>query len=799
MRRWALLALVASCYRAPAPDQSCAIRCTGECPDGLTCLGGYCVEPGQVCQPSFASLTAGTGFACGVDDRKALWCWGSNTRSQIDPGERLQFPLATRIDGLAWDLVDAGGEHVCGISSGQLYCWGRNDHAQVGPISGDVARPFQIVAPDGPSQWTTVSAGEQATCAIGDGRLYCWGRNYFGSLGIGASGDTDVREPTPVDSPLTDWIAVDVGASHACGISASSGVLCWGYAGNGRVGPNAQPVAQLSPVVALAEAATSVAVSESASCATTAAGALMCWGDNGEGELGPDHAALAESATPVAASSIGGWTAVSGGLDKLCGLAGDAVHCWGRANLGGLGNGLWTDQRRFVKVLSGARAVSVGWNRDTDPSGQDRRELELACALVGGDAQCWGDNRYGQLGRGAATMAIAPEPVAGDHRFSAVAVGASHGCGIADSSLYCWGSTMNGQTIGMITGSSTPRTPCMPTLDCDLGAPKQIGLESSPTGVVAGLLHTCALHGDLISCWGENSRGQLGTSAAGPFKREVPQPGGRPWASLLPTGREGQCASPGGAEVWCWGAVLTQQAPMRVTALDGVRALALGEGVACVLDAAGMLRCAGSNDRGQFGTGPPGGGCGDGMCRGETASSCPQDCGAGPLTPTSRGYAALAYSGSGTFGCGVRADGRVECWGENPRGQTGAINGSNNQLINPTFTPNEVIGLSGCTAVTAGDQHACALCDGRISCWGDNSAGSLGAGRPTRDPVPVPRTIELVLEGDPWVELYSGLRFSCARSAAGHVYCWGSDPHAGLGNGGASANLPVTVLASPIL
>jgi alpha-tubulin suppressor-like RCC1 family protein len=756
------------------------------------------VAPGQVCRPTFAKVTAGTGFACGLDEAGALWCWGGNTHHQIDAGDRLQYPLAARIDsGRAWEAIDAGGEHVCGIAAGQLYCWGRNDRGQVAPISGDVATPFQISAADGPATWTAVSAGEVSTCAIGDGRLYCWGDNNNGVLGVGSS-DGTVTEPTPVKTALADWTAVDIGSNHACAVSAGSGVFCWGNASNGRIGPNAAGN-QNMPVLALAPPATAVAVSESATCAITGDGGPLCWGYNGDGELGPSNAALVESATPVAATTtVGGFSAVTASESEFCGLAGDAVYCWGGARMGGLGGGVWSESKRFGKVLAGARAISLGWNRDFDVSGNDRKELDLACALVGSDAQCWGDNRYGQLGRGAATMAPAPAEVAGEHTWAQLAVGSSHACGIDTGALYCWGSTVNGQTIGMITGSSSPRTPCMPTLDCDLGTPKPIGFVADPIGIAAGNAHTCALHDDLITCWGANNNGQLGTSAAAPFKRDVPQPGGRPWASLIPTGREGQCASPGGAEVWCWGAVITQRSmPLREISLDGIRALGVGASMTCALDATGTLKCAGTNDQGQFGNGKFPGSCGDGVCSGETSSTCPADCGPGPLTTTTRKYAALAVSSTRAFACGLAGD-VVECWGANNRGQTGAIDLGTNALIDPTFTPNKVFGLAGCTAVTAGDQHACAICDGKIRCWGDASGGALGAGELTRDPVPVPRTIDLVLDGDPWVELYSGQRFSCARSEAGHVYCWGSDPHAGLGNGATSANLPVTVLASPV-
>ena len=757
------------------------------------------MAPGQICRPAFTAVSAGAGFACGLDEGGALWCWGSNTRHQIDRGDRLQYPLATRAGevGRTWEAIDAGGEHACGISAGQLYCWGRNDHFQVAPISGDIAEPIAITPAEAPSRWTAVSAGESATCAIGDGRLYCWGNNQFGVLGAGVL-DADLGEPTPVKTALADWTAVDMGSNHACAVSASAGVHCWGSGANGRLGPNAGGSMQPAPVLALAPPASAVAVSEAASCAVAGDGALLCWGSNVDGELGPSNAAVAESATPLPASAVTGWTAVTAAEDELCGLAEGTVYCWGSARMGGLGNGVWTDQKRFGKVLADARAVSLGWNRDLDLSGTDRKELELGCAVAGGDVQCWGDNRYGQLGRGAATMAPEPVAVAGDHRWTQLAVGASHACGIEGGALYCWGSTTSGQTIGMITGASSPRTPCMANLDCDVGAPKEISLVTDVTGVAAGAAHTCALHGEQISCWGDNRVSQLGTGAAGPFAREVPQPAGRPWASLLQTGREGQCASPGGTEVWCWGQAIAQHLPMREAALDGIRAIGVGEGMACVLDAAGMLECAGSNDRGQFGNGKAPNICGDGACNnGETAQSCALDCGAGPLTPTPRRYDALGVSATRAFACGVRG-GVVECWGANGRGQTGAIDAGTNQLIDPTYTASPVIGLSGCSAVAAGDQHACAICGGRIRCWGDGSAGALGAGPLTRDPVPVPRTIELVLEGDPWVELYAGQRFSCARSESGRAYCWGSEPHAALGNGATGANLPVTVLADPV-
>ena len=570
MQSRALLALLlfGACYRAPTTTEPCAITCQDTCPGDLSCEGGFCVEPGQVCHPSFRAVSAGTGFACGIDDAGSLWCWGSNAHKQIEDSDRLQYPLATRIDERVWDSIDAGGEHLCGISSGELFCWGNNDHGQVlATVVGDVDAPLAIQVA-GITTWTQVSVGFAYTCAIGDGQLFCWGTNDHGQLGIGTSG-TDVGTPTAVTPAVavTDWTTVAAGRDHTCAISLTGGVYCWGLNSKGEIGPNGPAANQPQPepvAVPLAGApllAIDIAVSRSSSCAATTAGELYCWGDNGVGQLGDlIPTATTESSAPLKGSMVAGWSALDGSESMLCGLAGGAMYCWGAAYRGGLGAGVWIDGRAFAKVLPAASQISLGWSYELDSvTLLDTGALDLACAVVDTEIRCWGDNRYGQLGRGAATMELSPVEVAGDHRFSTLRVGDSHACGIEGETLRCWGSTVNGQTSGLVSGATTPRTPCLPTLDCDVGIPKPIGFADKATGVETGAFHTCALHNQVMTCWGDNTYAQLGSLAAGPTKRDISGPTGRAWQQLLPANVIGQCGSPVPGETWCWGFVLVQQ------------------------------------------------------------------------------------------------------------------------------------------------------------------------------------------------------------------------------------------------
>jgi alpha-tubulin suppressor-like RCC1 family protein len=129
------------------------------------------------------------------------------------------------------------------------------------------------------------------------------------------------------------------------------------------------------------------------------------------------------------------------------------------------------------------------------------------------------------------------------------------------------------------------------------------------------------------------------------------------------------------------------------------------------------------------------------------------------------------------FGCGRASDGTARCWGYNSDGELG-----NGTLSAYSSTPVTVSGLSGVTAVTAGELHACALkSDHTVRCWGDNSYGQLGNGTLTASPKPV------VVSGiSDATAISAGMLHTCALRSGGTVVCWGENANGQVGNSSAS-------------
>lgn len=273
-----------------------------------------------------------------------------------------------------------------------------------------------------------------------------------------------------------------------------------------------------------------VTIGSGGHCGLSAAGELYCWGGLGATSTatGPQEP-LAPRLMPggMAAAAVSSST-----LEACVASPGQPTVCWGAL-------------APATDALAGFRfeSVSVG----------DGRPRVHACGLTAdGSAWCWGYDDHGQLGaepsqescNDGAPCAGHPVPVVGDARFSALAAGGAHTCGLTREGLvWCWGDNTWGQ-LG--DGSTASRPTARP-------------VEGLPpiAALTAGQDHTCALSREGATvCWGRNQNGQLGLASSDTLSHPQPRPVPVPRLVALDA-HDLTCGLTSDGEAWCWGGGVT--------------------------------------------------------------------------------------------------------------------------------------------------------------------------------------------------------------------------------------------------
>jgi alpha-tubulin suppressor-like RCC1 family protein len=486
---------VVACYCACNVGDICCVEACGpaitsSCVSGAESLGQCAIDN---CASACTGITlSGT---CSLDAGPTDAGVGQDSAPGTDAGGG----DATTSDG--GSLSDGGdaGEGNMGTDSG----------SDAGTDSGADAGCTAVAATPVP-----LSAGSSA-CAVNDGgAVKCWGP-FLGPLAVGGpdsgpvSGDAGAPNATATQVPdLTSGVtAVSVGpltGAYACAVDAAGNVECWGANVSGVLGSSSPANGSATPVeiVGLPGGAVAVAAGNNFACAVTGCGDVECWGANGDGELG-NSATGAGGPTPVQVTGItSGATEVAAGVNFACALVNGGVQCWGFGLAGQLGNGVVASSSFPVTVLdlagaaplTGATAVSVG--------------NDVACAIVGGAAQCWGQNG-GRLGNGDAGASVFAQPtpvqvVGLTSGVTAISVASGLACAVMAGNVYCWGISNSQGQLGNDNG---------PT---NFLSPVEVVSIDNATAVSAASSYACALLAtNQVWCWGTNANGLLGNDGVG--------------------------------------------------------------------------------------------------------------------------------------------------------------------------------------------------------------------------------------------------------------------------------------------
>jgi hypothetical protein len=326
------------------------------------------------------------------------------------------------------------------------------------------------------------------------------GRYDFNASSPGLADTT--RTVASLLRPGPTYLVMSAGADHSC-VTSRGGAFCWGSNSGGQLGgatglPLGDSVAVSADVDALFDWVSAGTVH---SCGITDASVAYCWGQNDEGQLG--SGAGFDEPIPVPIAGNLSMAAVDAGDRHSCGVTtGGAAYCWGANDQGQLGTGAPGAGADTPLPVTGAIDFFVVVTGDEHSCGWAADSL----------AYCWGDNSAGQLGNDDAGQdSASPVPVSGGHKFVDLRSGARHVCGIASGGdLFCWGANDAGQ-LG--DGGNS-----------DSGVPVYVKTVVPVVGfgyfgqVGAGRAHTCVVNGPGagVSCWGDDTSGQLGGGATVP-------------------------------------------------------------------------------------------------------------------------------------------------------------------------------------------------------------------------------------------------------------------------------------------
>ena len=350
---------------------------------------------------------------------------------------------------------------------------------------------------------------------------------------LGCAGLPPGPPPDPLAVPEPDTLATLTAADGIACITTTSGAgYCWGDIGQAKGSPIRILRSDGSPAPVRSIAPSSMGI-----CAVTVQGEVWCdpqatggWTDSaGAGLPVPPECGYGACILPlpVQGEMPAQVRAVARGWSSGCALAYDgAAYCWGRNDIGELGNGTWgRDPESSLDPFSRGAVAVAGGVRFSQISA--RGQVTCGVGAHNGGIFCWGDGHSGQTGdstlmhgchddrpcSSVVPSRVLPDSMPGAHddpswlRFAQVSAGGGLACAVdAGGRVFCWGDNYR-CALGRCRRSNSPRAQYIP-------------LPGRAVEVHAGARHACARTADArVFCWGDNSAGQLGSLAtvnAGP-------------------------------------------------------------------------------------------------------------------------------------------------------------------------------------------------------------------------------------------------------------------------------------------
>jgi alpha-tubulin suppressor-like RCC1 family protein len=359
--------------------------------------------------PGIKQVSAGNAHTLALKTDGSLWAWGANYTSQLgdDTNEDRHAPLKIK-DGIA--KISAGGAHSLALDTdGGLWAWGDNILGQLGVLDAPghaipevpfwrYRHPPLRVKED--TVFTYISAGAMHSLAIDeDGRLWSWGENASGQLGLGFQ-NTGTHQTTPQQvGTSANWASVTAGTFNSFAIDKDGTLWGWGYNFHGELGNGKNGSGSNEPEpVKIKDGIASVSPGVWHTIAVDTDGRLWSWGSNDDGQLGDGTNASKNRPEPIETETETRFASVSASSNQsfaICETG--SLWAWGRNVNGQLGDGTTENRNVPGYIKLGTVFTSIA------TSGTHSLAIEKASPFTDyeyGNLWAWGNNQTGQIGDG---------------------------------------------------------------------------------------------------------------------------------------------------------------------------------------------------------------------------------------------------------------------------------------------------------------------------------------------------------------------------------------------------------------
>ncbi|MZP28345.1 hypothetical protein GTO91_01240 [Heliobacterium undosum] len=243
----------------------------------------------------------GNGVGLAISEKGSLYTWGWNYYGQRGDGGRSHSFVPYKVD-LPEPVVDVSciHSHVMALSeTGKVYTWGSNFFGEIGDggpvaykpggelIETTIPTPHKVAFD---KKIISIATGRCASYALDeDGRLYAWGDNAVGQLGI--ANKEVFNSSTPLRVAIPQKVTkIDSGYFHALALTEDGALYSWGFnSGDGKLsvignGSTEESFFQPQRITVPGEN-TSISAGNGYTWVITKNDGIYGWGANGYGQI----------------------------------------------------------------------------------------------------------------------------------------------------------------------------------------------------------------------------------------------------------------------------------------------------------------------------------------------------------------------------------------------------------------------------------------------------------------------------------------------------------------------------------